>query len=72
MAKDVKGKHDLTRFVPSSCNFNPAGGQPPEVTTVPSQGSGDLSSFSRSNCFLVVPEGTERLKAGEFVRILML
>ncbi|HEY1986315.1 MAG TPA: gephyrin-like molybdotransferase Glp [Terracidiphilus sp.] len=72
IAKDVKGKPDLTRFVPSVCNFNPPGSQLPEVTTVPSQGSGDLSSFSRSNCFLVVPEGTDRLKAGDFVRILLI
>jgi molybdopterin molybdotransferase len=71
IAKDVKGKPDLTRFVPSVCNFNPPDGQLPEVTTVPSQGSGDLSSFAHSNCFLVVPEGTDRLRAGDFVRILI-
>jgi molybdopterin molybdotransferase len=71
LAKDVKGKPDLTRFVPSFCDFNPPDGKPPEVKTVPSQGSGDLSSFSRSNCFLVVPEGTDRLKAGDVVRILL-
>ena len=71
LAKQVKGKPDLTRFVPSFCNFNPPEGQLPEVKTVPSQGSGDLTSFSRSNCFLVVPEGAERLKAGAVVRILL-
>ena len=71
LAKEVKGKPDLTRFVPSFCDFNPGDGQEPEVKTVPSQGSGDLTSFSRSNCFLVVPEGTERLKAGAAVRILL-
>jgi molybdopterin biosynthesis enzyme len=38
---------------------------------VPSQGSGDLASFSRSNCFLVVPEGTDRLKAGTIARIVL-
>ena len=71
LAREIKGKPDLTRFVPSLCNFNPPGGQPPEVRAVPSQGSGDLASFSRSNCFLVVPEGTDRLKAGATVRILL-
>ena len=71
LAKEIKGKPDLTRFVPSFCNFNPPGGQPPEVRAVPSQGSGDLTSFSRSNCFLVVPEGADRLKAGATVRILL-
>ena len=36
LAKDVKGKPDLTRFVPSFCNFGPDGQEPPEVETVPS------------------------------------
>jgi molybdopterin molybdotransferase len=72
LAKDVKGKPDLTRFVPSFCAFDPPAGEWPEVKTVPSQGSGDLASFSRSNCFLMVPEGTDRLKAGETVRILLI
>ncbi len=70
LAKDVKGKPDLTRFVPSFCDFS-ATGEDPEVRTVPSQGSGDLTSFSRSNCFLVVPEGADKLKAGAAVRILL-
>ena len=72
LARDVKGKPDLTRFVPSFCNFDPRAGELPEVKTVSSQGSGDLASFSRSNCFLVVPEGAERLKAGSTVRILLI
>lgn len=72
LAKDVKGKHDLTRFVPSFCDFTSSVTELPQVKTVPSQGSGDLASFSRSNCFLVVPEGADRLKANSTVRILLL
>jgi molybdopterin molybdotransferase len=71
LRKNVKGKPDLTRFVPSFCNFNSVDGEDPEVSTVASQGSGDLASFSRSNCFLVVPEGADRLHAGDVVRILL-
>jgi molybdopterin molybdotransferase len=71
MGRDIKGRPDLTRFVPSFCNFSVDSGQMPEVAPVPSQGSGDLRSFSRSNCFLVVPEGTERLDAGAVVKILL-
>jgi molybdopterin molybdotransferase len=71
IAKDIKGRPDLTRFVPSFCDFNPAVAEEPIVKTVPSQGSGDLMSFSRSNCFLVVPEGTDRLRKGKVVRILL-
>lgn len=72
LAKDVKGRPDLTRFVPSFCNFDPRAGELPEVKITPSQGSGDLVSFSRSNCFLVVPEGIDHLKAGSTARILLI
>jgi molybdopterin molybdotransferase len=72
LGKDVKGKPDLTRFVPSHCDFGAPSGAVPAVTPVASQGSGDLASFSRANCFLVVPEGTDRLKAGTTVRILLI
>ncbi len=71
LARDVKGKPGLTRFVPAFCVFNPPAGKPPEVAPVGSQGSGDLASFARSNCFLVVPEGVERLEAGTPARILL-
>ncbi|MGB6689063.1 MAG: molybdopterin molybdotransferase MoeA, partial [Terracidiphilus sp.] len=71
LAKDIKGRPDLTRFVPAHCSFGGPASESPQVAPVPSQGSGDLVSFSRSNCFLVVPEGTDRLPAGEVVRILL-
>jgi molybdopterin molybdotransferase len=70
LARAIKGRTDLTRFVPSFCKFERAAGELPEVGPTPSQGSGDLVSFARSNCFMVVPEGAERLPAGELVRIL--
>jgi molybdopterin molybdotransferase len=71
LAREIKGRTDLTRFVPSFCDFNPGAADEPVVKTMPSQGSGDLMSFSRSNCFLVVPEGTDRLRKGKVVRILL-
>ena len=67
----MKGKTGLTRFIPSFCAFNPPDGGLPEVAPVGSQGSGDLAAFARSNCFLVVPEGTDRLETGAVVRILL-
>ncbi|MGB6781972.1 MAG: molybdopterin molybdotransferase MoeA, partial [Terracidiphilus sp.] len=60
-ARDVKGRPDLTRFVPSSTNF--ADGQT-LVTPVGSQGSGDLAAFARADCFVMVPEGLDRLRSG--------
>jgi molybdopterin molybdotransferase len=71
LMRDVKGKSDLTRFVPACCVYNPLGGKPPGVTPAGSQGSGDLAAFARSNCFLAVPEGADRLEAGSLVRILL-
>jgi molybdopterin molybdotransferase len=70
-ARNVKGKPDLTRFIPAFCDFNPPNDKPPTVAPVGSQGSGDLAAFARSNCFLVVPEGVVRLEAGSLVRILL-
>jgi len=71
LAKECKGKAGLTRFVPAHCTFGAAGDGLPRVAAIPTQGSGDLAAFSRSNCFLVVPEGTDRLKVDEVVRILL-
>ncbi len=76
LAADWRGKSGLTRFLPAFCTFkaglDKAGPeQPPEVTAVPMQGSGDLAAFVRSNCFLVVPEQAGQLDAGTLVRILL-
>jgi molybdopterin molybdotransferase len=82
LIEDVKNKHGapadrsssvgrktgLTRFLPAACTFS---GPTPEVALVPWQGSGDLAAMARANCFLVVPENTDRLRAGSTVRILL-
>jgi molybdopterin biosynthesis enzyme len=43
----------------------------PEVACVSWQGSGDLAAMALANCYLVVPEDSDRLKAGATVRILL-
>jgi molybdopterin molybdotransferase len=68
LAADVKNKPGLTRFLPAACDF---ASPEPQVALVPWQGSGDQAAMARSNCFLVVPEDTHRLHAGEAVRILL-
>jgi molybdopterin molybdotransferase len=68
LAADVKQKPGLTRFLPASCNFDDS----PVVALVPWQGSGDLAAMARSNCFLVLPEQTQQIKAGETVHVLLL
>jgi molybdopterin molybdotransferase len=64
-------KPGLTRFLPAFCTFSAPGGQLPSVVQVPMQGSGDLVSFARSNCFLVIPDRDANLKEGAIVRILL-
>jgi molybdopterin molybdotransferase len=68
LTADVKTKTGLTRFLPAACTF---AGPTPEVALVPWQGSGDLAAMARANCFLVVPEDVDRLRAGSTVRILL-
>jgi molybdopterin molybdotransferase len=64
LARDVKVQTGLTRFLPARLV---------DVTVEPVawQGSGDLASTSRSNCFLVVPPDRPLLTAGETVTILL-
>jgi molybdopterin molybdotransferase len=63
-------KAGLTRFLPAKYTFG-IGGELPEVSVVPWQGSGDLAAMALSNCFLVVPEDSGELQPGEAVRILL-
>ena len=72
VTREVKAKPNLTRFVPASTSCDPLGGSLPDVAPVHWHGSGDLAAFARANCFLVVPEGAERLAPGELARILPL
>jgi molybdopterin molybdotransferase len=68
---DRKAKPGLTRFLPAFCTFNRSANELPQVATIPWHGSGDLTAFAQSNCFLVIPEDTAHLEAGSTVRILL-
>jgi molybdopterin molybdotransferase len=61
---EVRVKTGLTRFLPARLMDG-------NVEIVTWQGSGDLASTSRSNCFLVVPPDQPVLVAGETVSILL-
>jgi len=58
----------LTRFLPGKLGGSH---QRPEVEWVRWQGSGDLMSIVKSNCYIVVPPDRERLQAGEAVTVLL-
>jgi molybdopterin molybdotransferase len=65
LASEVRVKTGLTRFLPARLLSDSS------VEPVRWQGSGDLASTSRSNCFLVVPADRPMLAAGETVTILL-
>ena len=64
----LRTKLGLKRFLPArlSGEFENV-----EVELTPWQGSGDIASVARSNCFLVIPPDRESLEAGEWVPVLI-
>jgi molybdopterin molybdotransferase len=68
LKRDFKTKTGLTRFLPAILS---GGHEKPEVELVAWQGSGDIAAMSKANCYLVVPEDKELLKAGEMASILL-
>lgn len=71
LAAEVKGNAALTRFLPACCTFGGSARALPRVAPVSWQGSGDIAALARSNCFLVLPEKTERWDAETLVHILL-
>ncbi len=68
LGKEVRVKTGLTRFLPAVMH---AVDIDVTVDLVVWQGSGDLASTSRSNCFLVIPADRGLLAAGETVTVLL-
>lgn len=68
LKSEIRTKTGLKRFLPAvlSGEFEQT-----EVELVRWQGSGDIASVARSNCFLVVPPDRERIAAGEWVPVLL-
>ena len=72
LAKDLRRKPGLTAFLPALLegNHDDPVVSPPIVSPVEWKGSGDIPSLTRANCYLVVPEAAEELRAGEWVSVL--
>ena len=68
LKSDIKTKTGLKRFLPAilSGEFENA-----EVELAAWQGSGDIASMARANCYIVIPPDRERIAAGEWVPVLM-
>jgi molybdopterin molybdotransferase len=67
LAGEWRGKPGLTRFLPAWCDFGPA----PVVRILPWHGSGDIATFARSNCFLVVPPEPTEINEHSIMQILL-
>lgn len=67
LAGAVEQRAALTYFLPARIAW-PHGEA--EVTALPWQGSGDIATVARGNCFLVVSQAKLKLAAGEWVDVL--
>jgi len=67
LKSDIRTKTGLKRFLPAvlSGEFERA-----EVELARWQGSGDIASTARANCYVVIPPDRERIPAGEWVSVL--
>jgi molybdopterin molybdotransferase len=68
LKSDIKTKTGLKRFLPAilSGEFEHT-----EVELAAWQGSGDIASMTRANCYIVIPPDRDKIQAGEWVSILM-
>jgi molybdopterin molybdotransferase len=68
LKSEIRTKTGLKRFLPAvlSGEFENA-----EVELAAWQGSGDVASLARANCFLVLPPDRERIEAGEYISVLL-
>jgi molybdopterin molybdotransferase len=61
-------KPSLTHFLPARVEWQ---GAMPEVKALPWQGSGDIATLAKANCFVVVPADRQKIAAGESVSVLL-
>ena len=68
LKSEIRARTGLKRFLPAvlSGEFERC-----EVELVRWQGSGDIASVARSNCYVVIPPDRERVEAGEWVPVLL-
>jgi molybdopterin molybdotransferase len=68
LKSEIKTKPGLKRFLPATLSgeFENA-----EVELARWQGSGDIATLARANCYVVIPPDRDRIEAGEWVPLLM-
>ena len=69
LKSEIRTKTGLKRFLPAvlSGEFENA-----EVELAKWQGSGDIATLARANCYLVIPPDREQIDAGEWVSLLLM
>ena len=67
LAEPLQEKPGLAHFLPARLDWNASA---PKVTALHWQGSGDISTLTRANCFVVVPAERSDIPAGEKVSVL--
>jgi molybdopterin molybdotransferase len=68
LKSEIRTKTGLKRFLPAvlSGEFENA-----QVELARWQGSGDIATLARADCYVVIPPDRERIDAGEWVSLLM-
>ena len=67
LSQALNEKPGLTHFLPARLEW---AADSPHVHALPWQGSGDIATLSRANCFLVVPADRHDISSGEIVSVL--
>jgi len=68
LKSEIRTKTGLKRFLPALLSGEY---EHSEVELVRWQGSGDIASVARANCYAVIPPDRERIEAGEWVPVLL-
>jgi molybdopterin molybdotransferase len=68
LKSEIRTKTGLKRFLPALLSGEY---ERSEVELVRWQGSGDIASVARANCYAVIPPDRERIEAGEWVPVLL-
>jgi molybdopterin molybdotransferase len=67
LAKEIKTKTGLTRFLPGKIS---GAWDDAKVELLSWQGSGDVAAFARADCLLVIPPDRDIFKVGESMTVL--
>jgi molybdopterin molybdotransferase len=67
LSQPLHEKSGLTHFLPARLEWAATS---PLVHALPWQGSSDIATLSRANCFLVVPADRHDIPAGEIISVL--